>query len=134
MSKDLRFHHIGLASRQIATEAAALEALGYRPESDPFVDPGQGIRGQFMVGGGPRLEVLEPIASSRTLEPWLAKGVKLYHQAFEVDDLDHEVSRHRDNGAIVVVPAIAATAFAGRRIAFLMLSNLLLVELIEAGN
>jgi catechol 2,3-dioxygenase-like lactoylglutathione lyase family enzyme len=130
---DLRFHHVGLASRRIADELVALQAFGYHREGEPFVDERQGIRGQFMVGRGPRLEVLEPTDGSRTLDPWLAKGVKLYHQAFEVHDLDDQLRQRRAAGAIVVVPATPATAFGGRRIAFVMLPNRLLVELVEAG-
>jgi methylmalonyl-CoA/ethylmalonyl-CoA epimerase len=132
MSNELRFHHVGIASRRINDEVASLQTLGYRREGALFTDVGQGIRGQFMVGSGPRLEVLEPHEGSRTLEPWLSKGVKMYHQAFRVDDLDRELSRRKAGGAMVVVPARPAIAFGGRRIAFVMLPGMLLIELIEA--
>lgn len=129
---NLRFHHLGLATRAIEIEAAELRHLGYRPEGPAFVDVLQGIRGQFMVGPGPRIEVLAPTDGSPVLEPWLAKGIKLYHQAFEVADLDSELARHKAAGAMVVVQPTAAVAFGGRRIAFAMLPSLLLIELIEA--
>jgi methylmalonyl-CoA/ethylmalonyl-CoA epimerase len=121
---DWRFHHVGLASRHIDDELLALGGLGYQTEGGRFADERQGIRGQIMVGRGPRIEIPEPVEGSRTLEPWLAKGVKMYHLAFEVDDLDQELLRQRSAGAMVVGPPTPAVAFRGRRIAFLMLRSL----------
>lgn len=107
-------------------------ALGYQPDGADFTDPAQGIRGRFVVGPGPRLELLEQTVGSRVLEPWLAKGVKAYHFGYEVTALDAEVERLKSAGAILVTPPQPAVAFSGRRISFLMLKNMLLVELIEA--
>jgi methylmalonyl-CoA/ethylmalonyl-CoA epimerase len=132
MSEPLRFHHIGIACRELDLEAASLSALGYQAESDDFTDPRQGIRGRFVVGPGPRLELLTQLEGSRVLEPWLAKGVKAYHQGYEVSELDAEIERLTSTGAIVVSPPQPAVAFGGRRITFLMLKTLFLVELIQS--
>lgn len=134
LMEDLRFHHLGLATRRIETEAAALAALGYRREGPAFTDPAQGVQGQFVVGPGPRIELVAPSGVSRTLEPWLAKGIKLYHHGFEVSDLDGALQRYRAGGAVILGPPTRAVAFDGRRIAFLMLPSLLLIELIELGT
>jgi methylmalonyl-CoA/ethylmalonyl-CoA epimerase len=132
LSEPLRFHHIGIACRDLDLEAAALSALGYHAESDDFTDPRQGIRGRIVVGPGPRLELLTQLEGSRVLEPWLAKGVKAYHQGYEVSELDAEIERLKSAGAIVVSPPQPAVAFGGRRITFLMLKTLFLVELIQS--
>jgi len=132
MTGSLRFHHLGLATRELSAETTQLEGLGYRPEGPPFIDQAQGVRGQFMIGAGPRIEVLTPTNGSRTLETWLLRGIKIYHQAFEVADLDAEVARHQKAGAIVVSSPMRAVAFSGRRVAFVMLPNLLLIEMIES--
>lgn len=116
----------------MAAELNALAALGYRPDGEEFTDPGQGIRGRFVTGPGPRIEVLTQIDGSRVLEPWLAKGAKLYHQAYEVQDLDSAIERHTRAGAVVVSKPVPAVAFGGRRVSFLMLPTMFLVELIEA--
>jgi methylmalonyl-CoA/ethylmalonyl-CoA epimerase len=134
LSTQLRFHHIGIASRELDVEAAALAVLGYQAESEDFTDPRQGIRGRFVVGPGPRLELLTQTEGSRVLEPWLAKGIKAYHQGYEVFDLEAEIERLKSAGAIVVSAPQPAVAFGGRRISFLMLKNLFLVELIDSGR
>lgn len=130
----MRFHHIGIACRDLDVDATAMTVLGYRAESEDFTDPQQGIRGRFIIGPGPRFELLTQLERSGVLEPWLAKGVKAYHQGYEVSDLDAEIARLKSAGAIVVSAPQPAVAFGGRRISFLMLKNLLLVELIDSGR
>lgn len=134
MSDELHFHHVGLACRDLEAEAKALALLGYRAESRDFIDPGQGIQGRFIAGPGPRIELLIQTDGSSVLEPWLAKGIKVYHYGYQVDGLDAEVERLKAAGGIVVTPPVPAVAFGGRRISFVMLRNLFLVELIEAGQ
>jgi methylmalonyl-CoA/ethylmalonyl-CoA epimerase len=129
---DLAFHHLGVACRAIDADARTYYALGYRDETPTFEDPIQGIRGRFLVGAGPRLELLEPLAGSKVLDPWLERGVKIYHQAFEVPDLDASIERVLATRARLMVAPVPAVAFGGRRIAFVMLSNMTLIELIEA--
>ncbi len=133
MTEPMRFHHVGIACRDLEGEAKAMLALGYRAESAEFTDSAQGIRGQFVIGPGPRMELLEQIAGSRVLEPWLAKGVKAYHFGYEIAELEAEVDRLKSAGAILVTRPQPAVAFKGRRISFLMLKNMFLVELIERG-
>ena len=125
-----QFHHLGVACQDLDKEATRLAPLGYAPEGEDFVDPVQGVSGRFLAGGGPRLELLAPLAASGFLTPWLASGVKLYHLAYETPSLDEEIARFRTQGAKLVVRPVPAVAFGGRPIAFLMLPNLLLVELI----
>jgi methylmalonyl-CoA/ethylmalonyl-CoA epimerase len=128
---NLAFHHVGVACRNLDSETRRLAALGYAPEGADFTDPVQGVTGRFLVGGGPRLELLVPLVEGH-LSPWLKAGVKLYHLAYETPDFEGGIGRLRGSGAKVVVPPVPSVAFAGRRIAFLMLPNMLLTELIEA--
>ncbi len=126
----LRFHHVGVACLDIAQEAARLAPLGYVVEGSPFVDPVQGIRGLFVSGQAPRLELLEPLAPGGVLQPWLDSETKLYHLAYETPDLGASLARLRAARAKLVVAPVPAVAFGGRQIAFVMLPNRLLVELI----
>ncbi|MEP7063563.1 MAG: VOC family protein [Betaproteobacteria bacterium] len=128
----LVFHHVGVACADIESEAARLAPLGYAREADVFTDPRQGVRGVFLVGQAPRLELLEPLhgANGGVLAPWLKQEIKLYHLAYETTDLAMSIERLRGERAKLVVPPIAAVAFGGRAIAFLMLANRMLVELI----
>jgi len=106
--------------------------LGYRPEPSDFVDSVQGIRGWFLDGPGPRIELLENHGDSDTLSPWLEKGVRMYHLAWETDDLDRVLDTHRQWKSRVIVEPVPSAYFTGRRIAFVMQRNGFLVEYIGA--
>ena len=129
---DLEFHHIGVACVDVRSEAARLVSLGYAPEGSEFDDPRQGVRGIFLAGQSPRLELLEPLAGAESgvLAPWLDKDIKLYHLAYATQNLRDSIEHLRSERAKLVVPPIPAVAFGGREIAFLMLPNRMLVELI----
>ncbi|HEY3857324.1 MAG TPA: VOC family protein [Verrucomicrobiae bacterium] len=127
----LLFHHIGVACLDLDSETRRLAALGYAVEGDDFSDTIQGVRGRFLNGGGPRLELLSPLSEAGVLTPWLKSGVKLYHLAYQTKELDGEIARMRSAGAKIVVAPVPAVAFEKRRIAFLMMPNMLLTELIE---
>lgn len=129
----LFFHHVGIACRAFAAEEEVFSALGYTRESEEFMDPIQGIFGVFLIGEGPRLELLRETAEGQRLTPWLRKGIKLYHFGYEVDDMDRAIAQLRAFGAGLVVAPVPAVAFGGRKIAFFMLPNRLLIELISRG-
>lgn len=127
----LTFHHLGVACKDLEADTRVLTAMSYRQEGDDFADSIQGIRGRFLVGPGPRLELLVPLGESQVLAPWLKSGVKIYHQAFELEELEAGIADFaRSKGKLVVRP-VPAVAFGGRRICFVMMPNLMLVELIE---
>jgi methylmalonyl-CoA/ethylmalonyl-CoA epimerase len=130
---DLRFHHVGLACRDIEVEQRAHRLLGYADEGAPFVDPLQRIRGCFMTHGGMRIELLEPAAEDSPLEPFISRGLKMYHQAFETASIEGSIDELKAAGAALAVPPTPAVAFHQRPIAFLMLRTTMLVELIQAA-
>jgi len=127
----LVFHHVGVACRDFGVEERAFAALGYEREGNDFVDPIQGIHGRFLVGTGPRLELLREQVEGTTLTPWLRKGITLYHLAFEAADLADAMARLIALGAKVVTGPVPAVAFGGRDIAFFMLPNRQMIELIS---
>lgn len=125
------FHHLGYATRSIDREAAPLLALGYQPERPPFEDSVQGVRGCFLVGGGPRIELLENLPGSSTLDAFLGAGIKLYHTAYEVDSVDEALAFATAQRARVLSGPSPAVAFDRRPIAFVMFRTGLIVEWIE---
>lgn len=135
----LLFHHVGVACHREAfargTERQNLDLLGYYPEGEEWVDGQLGMRGQFMVAGGgaPRIELVAPYGDQSPVKSWLSQGVKLYHLAFLVTDLSAEIERLRAQRAKLMLPPTPAAAFGNRHVAFVMLPNLLLVEIIEKG-
>jgi methylmalonyl-CoA/ethylmalonyl-CoA epimerase len=120
---------LGIATDSLQQDHWAYGALGYRSEGAIVVENLQGVRGQFLVGGGPRLELLEPLPGSETLAPFLSRGIKCYHHAYEVESLEDSLAALRAAGAKQLAPPVDAAAF-NRREVFLMLPNRWIVELI----
>ena len=127
----LSFHHVGLACRDLAAEAAAHALLGLAPEGEVFEDPHQRVRGSFQVLGPFRVELLEPLDDRSPLVDWLNRGVKLYHACYETDDLDRALAQLRQAGHRTVSAPAPAVAFDGRPVAFAMLRTRSLVELLQ---
>jgi methylmalonyl-CoA/ethylmalonyl-CoA epimerase len=125
------FHHIGLACRNIDGEMPSLRLLGYLAEGDAVEDPHQQVRVQFFIGGGPRIELVEPTSSSSPVSGLIKRGARLYHLAYQVPDFDAAIAAlERDRFRCVSPPAPAA-AFGMRRIVFLLSDTGILIELIE---
>lgn len=127
------FHHIGIACRKLDAEQAYWSVLGYTLESPEFEDPVQKVRGRFLTGPGPRLELLAPTAEDSPVQGVLQRRTKMYHQAFETREFDKALAALEDTGARRTAEPAAAIAFGGRRIVFLMLPNGNLLEIIEAA-
>jgi methylmalonyl-CoA/ethylmalonyl-CoA epimerase len=140
-TNSLLFHHVGVACNSEAfargTERQNLDLLGYHPEGEEWLDERLGMRGQFMVGGNgggaPRVELVAPHGDESPVKSWLTQGIKLYHLGFVATDLSVEIERLRAQRAKLMFPPTPAVAFGNRRVAFVMLPNLLLVEIIEQG-
>ncbi|VVE27480.1 lactoylglutathione lyase [Pandoraea capi] len=127
------FHHIGIACRDLDAEQAYWEVLGYSLESPEFEDPIQRVRGRFLTGPGPRLELLAPSAEGSPVEGVLKRRTKMYHQAFETREFDRALAALEDTGARRTADPAPAIAFGGRRIVFLFLPNGNIVEIVEAA-
>lgn len=127
----LEFHHVGYACSTLETERMFFQCLGYRQDGDEFADPIQGVRGCFMIGVGPRIELLENLPDRSTLTPWIDAGIKMYHLAYLVDGMDDALSWADQSRARVVVSPVPAVAFGGRHIAFVLFRNGQLMEFVE---
>ena len=125
------FHHIGYACTSIDNDAKLFSFFGYEQEGDTFTDETQGVKGCFMVGNGPRIELLENLPASDTLTPWLDSGIKMYHMAYLVEDVCGALEWVCAQRARVIVRPVPAAAFDGREIAFVMFRGGFLLEFIE---
>ena len=129
----LRFHHLGVACKDLDAEARTYAGLGYKQILSDFEDVTQGVRGRFLSGPGPCVELLVDLDGSSTVQRWLDRGVKIYHQAFETPHLNDAITYFTSKRARVTVAPVSAVAFDGRLIAFMMLPNMQLIELIEGS-
>ncbi len=128
---DLEFHHIGVATKSINKELAIYTLMGYKKEDDFFEDEAQGIRGLFIIKKGhPRLELLENLNDSTTLDKQLEHNQKLYHTAYYVNDIERVMDLFLLNRAKIISP-LKKSVYFKKRICFLMLPNMSMIELLE---
>jgi methylmalonyl-CoA/ethylmalonyl-CoA epimerase len=128
------FHHTGLASRSLEQDIEWFAILGYMKEGPAFTDPLQGVKGQFMVLGDARIELLESLPDSHVLDNLLRRRSPIYHIGFEVSNIQRSLEALSSSGAKVVSDPKPAIAFAGRRVAFCMRQNGTVIELIESDR
>lgn len=124
------FHHIGYAARSIEDEKVFFSSFGYVQEGRVFSDPVQGVKGLFLSGGGPRIELLEDLPGRNTLVPWIQAGVRLYHLAYLTDDLDACLDWSRRARGKVVIAPVPSVAFGGRMISFVLFRRGVMIEFI----
>ena len=126
-----QFHHIGVACNNLERDRKAFQFLGYQTETVAFSDQAQGIKGQFMIANNqPRIELLQNLENCTTLTLYLEKGVKLYHFAYSVNQIEKACEYLVKCRAKVISP-LKESVYFGKRICFLMLPNMFLVELVE---
>lgn len=127
---NLKFHHIGVATKSIEKELKQFEKLGYKPVSDIFVDDIQKIKGLFISAPGqPCLELLENATDDGPLSAFLNQGIKFYHFAYETNNIEKLVETLAKDVAFVIVPITKATYF--QKICFLMLRNKMIIEIVQ---
>lgn len=128
-----KFHHIGVATRSIEKEIEYFNLLGYRQETDFFEDKNQGVRGVFLTGDGPRLELLENLEDSKVLNFWLDNKVKFYHTAYITPDLKLIIDYCKSKSGKIIRKPMMSEYFK-TEIAFIIFRNNLLIELIQEGT
>lgn len=135
MELQLRFHHIGIACRDIEKTKAFYSDLGYVATST-VDDPIQHVRVAFLdKPGEPRLELLEPLDDqSPVLRTLSAVGVSPYHMCYTVQDIEEAVATLRARRFLLVNGPVPACAMSNRRVAFLFHKNTGLIELVEADD
>lgn len=69
--------------------------------------------------------------SGEVVKNLVDKRIKLYHICYEVSNLDLKIKELTQNGALLISEPKEATLFDQRRVAFLMLRNGIIIELLE---
>lgn len=126
-----KFHHVGYATNNISQEMITFSYLGFKKESEFFVDEKQGIKGAFFKNNeGFRIEFLSNLENFSTLTPFLNKGIKVYHFGFLVKDFEKAIILLENIGMRVIQPP-KLSEFFKKRICFLINKNMFITELIE---
>lgn len=133
MLDSFKFHHIGVAAKDIDATASVYEQGGYHRSSSIF-DPIQNVNICWLTKEGmPTVELLAPVDEKSPVNKTLEKvGVSPYHCCYVVDNLEEAAAELRKQKYIMVSKPAEAVAFCGSRVCFLFNKNVGLIELVEA--
>lgn len=130
-----RLHHVGFVVSSIQQEVAGFQkSLAASWNGTVFHDPQQKVRVTFLSTRHPedaQIELVEPAAEDSPVIKFAQKGGGLHHLCYEVPDLDGAIEQAREQKAVVVKRPHPAMAFEGRRIAWVMTAQKLLLEYLE---
>lgn len=133
MLDSLKFHHIGMAVKDLDTTAAVYEQGGYKRSASIF-DPIQNVNICWLTKEGmPTVELLAPVDEISPVNKTLEKnGVTPYHTCYVVENIEDAVAQLRKQKYVMVSKPAEAVAFCGSRVCFLFNKNVGLIELVEA--
>lgn len=133
MLDSFKFHHIGVAVKDIDATAVVYEKGGYKRSSSIF-DPIQNVNICWLTKEGmPTVELLAPVDETSPVNKTLEKnGVTPYHTCYVVDNIEDAVAQLRKQKYVMVSKPAEAVAFCGSRVCFLFNKNMGLIELVEA--
>lgn len=131
---DLRLHHVGIVVADIAAATTDYQRrFGYRPITEIIHDPVQTAYVQFIQLGDERclIEFVSPDSPNSKLSAALQRGGGFNHFCFSTTDIERACPEFRKRGMLVLQAPVAATAFPGRRIAWLIGKDKIPIELVE---
>lgn len=130
----LRFHHFGLAVRDVAAATKVLDGLGYDC-GDEIRDPLQEVRLVWCSHPAmPAVEIVAPTDRPGPVDNILAQNAHaIYHLCFEARDIAESVAAIKSAGVRVlpVSDPKPAVLFAGRRVGFYQVKGFGLIEILE---
>ncbi len=137
MTDGFRLHHIGLLVADIPRSSELLkQRYGFVAESPLIEDPRQTAFVQFfrLPGADHWTELVAPNGPSSVLTTALKqRRGGTHHLCYEVPDIDRACEHLASLSARIIAAPVPGVAFGGRRIAWAIDLDYLLVELVEAG-
>jgi len=128
-------HHIGFVVSSIREEIEGFtSSVGATWNGEIFDDPLQQVQVTFLQPASANeaaIELIEPTVDSSPVSRFLERGGGLHHLCYELDDLDGALKLARARGSLVVKQPLPAVAFKGRRIAWVVTRNRLVIEYLE---
>jgi len=132
----MQLHHIAIVVKDIdlATEDW-VRRLGCEVRTPIIHDPTQNAYVRFLSQPGDTvfLELVTPDRPDSKLSNALDKGGGLNHLCYATDDIEEALRQMRRQGMVVLQAPVAAAAFPGRRIAWLIGRDPIPIELVERG-
>jgi len=133
----LKLHHAGFVVADIeAGMAGFVRSLAARWDGRIIEDPLQKVKVAFLstAAGDAQIELVQPNAADSPVGRFLReKGGGFHHLCYEAANLEEQMAALRTRGAFVVSRPKPAVAFDGRRIAWMLTAEKMLVELLETA-
>jgi methylmalonyl-CoA/ethylmalonyl-CoA epimerase len=116
----MRFHHIGIACRNIDEEIANISRIHQVVKKSPVIfDQQQNAELVLLtLADGTSIELI----TGKQVETFLKKNITYYHICFEVDDINAEIDRLVNEGAFLISSPKPAVLFNNKEVAFLNVS------------
>jgi len=128
----LKLHHIGYAVRDIRESVSQFELFGFELYGEITDDPQRNVKICFMRNQDTLVELIAPLNQNSPVSKWLEKnGCSPYHFCYESNNIKNDIRHFKENGAKEISKPLAAPAIEGKLVAFLYLSSLGIVELVE---
>jgi methylmalonyl-CoA/ethylmalonyl-CoA epimerase len=131
-------HHLGFIVADIAAGMEGfVRSLAATWDGRVFEDPYQKVKVAFLSTrlGDPQIELVEPATDDSPVRRFLTeRGGGLHHVCYEVGDLEEQMAEMKARRCVIVRRPKPAVAFDGRRIAWMITPEKLLIELLEKGR
>ena len=128
----MQVDHIGYVVKNIEKSLKEFAKLGYKTNSDFFIDEKRNIKIQFIKNEDTVIELIEPMNEKADAYAYYKKiNNGPYHICYKVDDIDETTKVLIDDGYILVKEKEEAIAFNGKHVAFLIKNGIGLIELVE---
>jgi len=116
----MKFHHIGIACRNIEEEIENIKKIHEVLKCSPVIfDPEQNAGLCFIqLKDGVNIEMI----SGKQVETILKRQIRYYHLCYEVDDIHEEIQKLLNENAFLISPPKPAILFNNRLVAFLNVS------------
>ena len=131
----LDLHHVGFVVKEITSTIRGFQrSLDAAWDGAIFEDPNQKVKVAFLStqANAAQIELVEPAAAGSPVAKFLQdRGGGLHHVCYEVQDIEQALAVFKARGAVIAKRPLPAVAFDGRRIAWIITAEKLLVELLE---
>jgi methylmalonyl-CoA/ethylmalonyl-CoA epimerase len=132
----IKLHHVGFVVASIAQVIERFAcSLSAEWDNQITYDPLQNVRVAFLRTGiqsEASIELVEPAGEVSPVTAFLKRGGGMHHLCYEVQDLELQLGLIRATGSVIVRQPAPATAFNGRRIAWVITPDRLLLEYLES--
>ena len=136
-TRKVRLHHAGYVVADIAASVHGFQrSLDAEWDERIFHDPIQKVKVTFLStsDSDAQVELVEPADPASPVAAFLSRGGGLHHLCYEVADLEAHLTAMRARRATIVRKPQPAVAFNGRRIAWVLTAEKLLVEYLEMSR